>query len=141
MAEFDLIVRGGTVVTASDQFAADIGIRAGRIAAIADRLEGGPELDASGLLVLPGGVDSHCHIEQLKPGGGSDEETFTTGSTAALAGGTTSVVTFSAQFKGGGRAGAAGRIPPPGRVRGDGGLRVPPDHHRPDRRGDPARAA
>ncbi len=102
MAEFDLIVRGGTVVTASDQFAADIGIRAGRIAAIADRLAGGPELDASGMLVLPGGVDSHCHIEQLKPGGGSDEETFTTGSTAALAGGTTSVVTFSAQFKGGG---------------------------------------
>ena len=102
MAEFDLIVRGGTVVTASDQFQADIGIRGGRIAALADRLQGGPELDAGGLLVMPGGVDSHCHIEQLKPGGGSDEETFTTGSTAALAGGTTSVVTFSAQFKGGG---------------------------------------
>ena len=101
MADFDLIVRGGTVVTASDQFQADIGIRAGRIAALADRLEGGPTMDAGGLMVLPGGVDSHCHIEQLKPGG-SDEETFITGSTAALAGGTTSVVTFSAQFKGGG---------------------------------------
>ena len=101
MPEFDLIVRGGTVVTASDQFQADLGIRAGRIAAIADRLEGGPTLDASGLMVMPGGVDSHCHIEQLKPGG-ADEETFTTGSTAALAGGTPSVVTFSAQFKGGG---------------------------------------
>ncbi len=102
MTEFDLIVRGGTVVTASDQFAADIGIRAGRIAALADRLEGGPVLDADGLLVLPGGVDSHCHIEQLQDGGGADEETFATGSTAALAGGTTSVVTFSTQFKGGG---------------------------------------
>ncbi len=102
MAEFDLIVRSGTVVTDADQFSADIGIRAGRIAAIADRLQGGPELDASGLLVMPGGVDSHCHIEQLRADGTADEESFATGSTAALAGGTTSVVTFSTQFKGGG---------------------------------------
>jgi len=102
MADYDLIIRDGTVVTASDQFHADIGIRAGRIAALAERLDGGPILDAGGLLVLPGGVDSHCHIEQLQEGGGADEETFTTGSTAALAGGTTSVVTFSTQFKGGG---------------------------------------
>ena len=102
MPEFDLIISGGTVVTASDQFRADIGIRAGRIAALAEHLSGGPTLSADGLLVLPGGVDSHCHIEQLQQGGGADEETFTTGSTAALAGGTTSVVTFSTQFKGGG---------------------------------------
>ena len=103
MPTFDLVIRGGTVVTASDQFRADIGVRAGRIAALADKLEpGGPALDADGLLVLPGGVDSHCHIEQLQENGGADEETFSTGSTAALAGGTTSVVTFSTQFKGGG---------------------------------------
>ena len=102
MADYDLIVRGGTVVTASDQFAADIGIRAGRIATIADQLDGGPAIDATGLLVLPGGVDSHCHIEQLQEGGGADEESFATGSRAALAGGTTSVVTFSTQFKGAG---------------------------------------
>ena len=49
---------------------------------------------------MPGGVDSHCHIEQLQAGGGADEETFVTGSTSALAGGTTSVITFSTQFKG-----------------------------------------
>ena len=103
MPPFDLVVRGGTVVTASDQFRADLGVRDGRIAMLADRLDGdGPVLDASGLLVLPGGVDSHCHIEQLQEGGGADEETFATGSTAALAGGTTSVVTFSTQFKGSG---------------------------------------
>ncbi len=102
MAEYDLIVRGGTVVTESDAFRADIGIRAGRIAALADCLGGGPVLEADGLMVLPGGVDSHCHIEQLQAGGGADEESFLTGSTAALAGGTTSVVTFSTQFKGGG---------------------------------------
>ena len=102
MSEYDLIVRGGTVVTASDQFPADVGVRGGRIAALAERLHGGPTLDAGGLLVLPGGVDAHCHIEQLREGGGADEESFATGSTAALAGGTTSVVTFSTQFKGGG---------------------------------------
>ena len=69
MPGFDLIVRGGTVVTACDQFAADIGIRGGRIVALADRLDGGPEIDARGLFVLPGGVDSHCHVEQLQEGG------------------------------------------------------------------------
>jgi len=53
-----------------------------------------------GLLVLPGGVDSHCHIEQLQPDGGADEERFVTGSVSALAGGTTTVISFSAQFKG-----------------------------------------
>lgn len=100
MAEYDLVVRGGTVVTASEQFRADLGIRAGRVAALADRLDGPEVLDADGLLVLPGGVDTHCHIEQLQADGGADEETFVTGSTAALAGGTTTVVTFSTQFKG-----------------------------------------
>ena len=102
MTEYDLIVRGGTVVTETDQFPADIGIRDGQIEALARSLTGGPVLDASGLLVMPGGVDSHCHIEQLQRSGSADEETFVTGSTAALAGGTTSVVTFSTQFKGGG---------------------------------------
>ena len=102
MTDYDLIVRGGTVVTETDQFPADIGIIGGRIETIGRTLQGGPVLDASGLLVLPGGVDSHCHIEQLQRGGGTDEETFVTGSTAALAGGTTSVITFSTQFKGGG---------------------------------------
>ena len=49
---------------------------------------------------MPGGVDTHCHIEQLRPNGGADEESFVTGSTACLAGGTTTVITFAAQFKG-----------------------------------------
>lgn len=102
MAEFDLVVRGGTVVTGSDVFRADVGVIGGRIAAIGENLSGASTLDAGGLLVLPGGVDTHCHIEQLQEGGGADEESWTTGSTSCLAGGTTSVVTFSTQFKGGG---------------------------------------
>ncbi len=100
MDAFDLVVRGGTVVTASEQFRADVGIRGGRIAAVGEGLRGDRTLDAGGLLVMPGGVDSHCHIEQLQEGGGADEETWESGSRAALAGGTTSVVSFSTQFKG-----------------------------------------
>ncbi|HET6234208.1 MAG TPA: dihydropyrimidinase [Acetobacteraceae bacterium] len=100
MPDFDLIIRGGTVVTAADTFRADVGIRGGKVVALADALSGGQVLDAGGLLVLPGGVDTHCHIEQLRAGGGADEESFVTGSTSCLAGGTTSVITFSAQHKG-----------------------------------------
>jgi dihydropyrimidinase len=101
MADYDLVVRGGTVVTGLDSFRADIGIVGGRIVALAETLEGGAEtLDASGLLVMPGGVDTHCHIEQLEPDGTVNEESFVTGSTACLAGGTTSVITFASQFKG-----------------------------------------
>jgi dihydropyrimidinase len=104
MADYDLVVRGGTVVTASDTFRADIGIRDGRIAALADTLHGAETLDADGLLVMPGGVDTHCHIEQLEPDGTVNEESFVTGSTACLAGGTTTVITFASQFKGHGIA-------------------------------------
>jgi dihydropyrimidinase len=100
MSGYDLVVRGGTVVTGSDVFAADIGVVGGKIAAIGANLAGERTLDAGGLLVLPGGVDTQCHIEQLQEGGGADEESWTSGSTACLAGGTTSVVTFSTQFKG-----------------------------------------
>lgn len=100
MPEFDLVIRGGTVVTAGEQFRADVAVAGGRIAAVGGDLQGARTLDAGGLLVMPGGVDSHCHIEQLQDGGGADEETWESGSRAALAGGTTSVVSFSTQFKG-----------------------------------------
>ncbi len=100
MADYDLVVRGGTVVTAVDTVRADIGIRNGRIAAVGENLSGADTLEAGGLLVMPGGVDTHCHIEQLQEGGGADEETWETGSRACLAGGTTTVIAFSAQFKG-----------------------------------------
>lgn len=102
MAQYELVIRGGTVVTGTDSFRADVAVAGGRIAAIGEGLEGASTLDASGLLVLPGGVDTHCHIEQLQEGGGADEETWESGSRACLAGGTTSVVSFSTQFKGGG---------------------------------------
>jgi dihydropyrimidinase len=100
MSDYELVIAGGTVVTASDVFRADVGIAGGRIAAVGVDLRGDSRMEADGLLVLPGGVDSHCHIEQLRADGGADEENWVSGSTSALAGGTTSVITFSAQFKG-----------------------------------------
>jgi dihydropyrimidinase len=100
MADYDLVIAGGTVVTPADMFRCDIGIADGKVRAVGLGLRGERTLDAGGMLVLPGGVDTHCHIEQLREDGTTDEETFVTGSTSALAGGTTSVITFSIQFKG-----------------------------------------
>ena len=100
MSDYDLVIAGGTVVTAADMFRGDIGINGDRIAAVGLDLKGARRIDADGLLVMPGGVDTHCHIEQLQEHGGADEESWISGSTSALAGGTTSVITFSAQFKG-----------------------------------------
>ena len=66
MSTFDLVIRGGTVANAADVFSADVGVTGERIVAIGDALPAGRrEIDARGKLVLPGGVDSHCHIEQL----------------------------------------------------------------------------
>ena len=66
MQPFDLVIRGGTVANATDTMQADVGIRGETIAAIGQGLDKGKrEIDARGKLVLPGGVDSHCHIEQL----------------------------------------------------------------------------
>jgi dihydropyrimidinase len=96
----DLVLRGGMVVTGSDSFRADVGISGGRIAVLAERLDGAQVIDAAGLLVLPGGVDTHCHIEQPEPGDFVQEESFVSASASCFAGGTTSVICFVPQFKG-----------------------------------------
>src|SRR5205809_1064677 len=58
MAEFDLVIRGGTVVTAADTFRADVGVRNGRVAALGEKLDGAQTLDAGGLLVMPDPSDT-----------------------------------------------------------------------------------
>ncbi|MEN5084454.1 dihydropyrimidinase [Bosea sp. TWI1241] len=97
---FDLIVKGGTVVTASDVVKADIGIRDGVITAVAAELEGPTTIDAGGLLVLPGGVDTHVHLEQPSAGPAQMCDTFETGTASAAAGGTTTVICFASQLRG-----------------------------------------
>ena len=101
MADFDIVIRGGTVVAAGETFAADIGITGETVSAIGRALPNGKrEIDAKGRLVLPGGVDAHAHIEQLSGMGVMGADTFESGTTAAAHGGTTTVVCFAAQHKG-----------------------------------------
>lgn len=100
--DFDTIIRSGTVVHAGGTGRADIGIRGGKIAAIAEHIDARAqtEIDADGLLVLPGGVDTHCHIEQISGAGLLNADTFETATRSAAMGGTTSVVSFAAQHPG-----------------------------------------
>lgn len=101
MQPFDLVIRGGTVATATDSFKADVGIRGDKVAAIAEGLDKGrQEIDARGKLVLPGGVDAHGHIEQLSASGKMNADTFESATTAAAHGGTTTVISFAAQHVG-----------------------------------------
>ncbi|MBB5514514.1 dihydropyrimidinase [Rubricella aquisinus] len=97
---FDLVVRGGEVVTAQGRFMADIAVTDGKITAIGTGLEGQRVLDATGRMVMPGGVDPHCHIEQMSGMGQMNADTFETATRSAAMGGTTSVISFAAQHKG-----------------------------------------
>jgi dihydropyrimidinase len=98
---YDLTVRNGTVATATDTFAADIGVAGGRIAAIGkDLAPGKRDLDVRGRLVLPGGVDSHCHVEQLSSTGKMCADDFYSATVAAAFGGTTTIIPFAAQHRG-----------------------------------------
>lgn len=101
---FDLIVRRARVATASDIFNADIGIMNGRIVALAEELAAGSdttEIDAAGRFVTPGGIDSHCHIDQPMPAPVRMADGFESGTRSAACGGTTTIIPFAAQAKGG----------------------------------------
>ena len=87
--------------TATGTFLADVGIVGEQMAAIGRGLPAGrDEIDAAGRLVLPGGVDSHCHIEQLTASGLMNADTFATATASAAFGGTTTVIPFAAQHVG-----------------------------------------
>ncbi|MBV8736435.1 MAG: dihydropyrimidinase [Alphaproteobacteria bacterium] len=101
MADYDLMIRNGTVATAADTFECDVGIKDGVIATLGRNLGPGTrEIDARGKLVLPGGIDSHCHIEQRSSAGVVCADDFYSGTVAAAFGGTTTVIPFAAQHRG-----------------------------------------
>ena len=106
MSAFDLVIRGGTVVTAGDRARCDVGIRGGKVVALADRLpDGDRTIDATGRLVLPGGIDAHCHLDQpraqgLASGGAVMADDFKSGSLSAAFGGTTTIIPFAVQHRG-----------------------------------------
>lgn len=102
MGEFDLTVRNAHIVNAHDERLADIGVRGETIAEIAPDLPPGKvDLDAKGRLVIPGGIDSHCHIEQLSSMGVKCADDWYSASVSAAFGGNTLVMPFAAQHRGG----------------------------------------
>ncbi len=97
MNKMDMVIRNGMVVSGADVSATDIGISDGKIAQLGGELEGTSEIDATGMLVLPGGVDAHVHLT-LPPGmDGAPKwvDDFHSGSAAAAAGGITTLGNMS----------------------------------------------
>jgi dihydropyrimidinase len=90
---YDLVIKGGTIVTAVSTFQADIGINGEKIAAIGQNLAGGKTLEATGKLVTPGAVDIHVHL-QMPIGQFTSTDSFFSGSRAAAFGGTTTLIDF-----------------------------------------------
>jgi dihydropyrimidinase len=101
MSEYDLVIRNGIVATAADTVVCDVGIKSGIVATLGKGLASGTrEIDATGRLVLPGGIDSHCHIEQRSSAGVVCADDFYSATVAAAFGGTTTVLPFAAQHRG-----------------------------------------
>jgi dihydropyrimidinase len=97
-----LVIRNGTVVNADRTFAADVRIEGSAIREVGEKLAGaaGDEtLDASGMLVIPGGIDAHTHLD-MPFGGTTSSDDFETGTRAAAFGGSTSLVDFAIQARG-----------------------------------------
>jgi len=99
---FDTIIKNGSVVTATDTYTADLAILDGKVAAIGIDLPSQNAtkiLDASGKLLLPGGIDVHTHLD-MPFGGTTSADDFETGTRAAAFGGTTTLIDFAIQYKG-----------------------------------------
>ncbi|MEV4743731.1 dihydropyrimidinase [Streptomyces sp. NPDC049555] len=101
------LIRGGLVITAAEETSADVLVEDGRIAALAAHgsacagsWTAERTIDATGKYVVPGGVDAHTHFD-LPFGGTASSDTFATGTRAAAWGGTTTVVDFAVQQRGG----------------------------------------
>src|SRR5260370_7049127 len=98
---FDTVIRNAMVGTDADVVAAEIAICGGVVTALGRSL--GParrDIDAAGRYVLPGGIDTHCHLDQPMRGGVTLADDFLSGCISAAHGGTTTVVPFACQLQG-----------------------------------------
>jgi dihydropyrimidinase len=95
------LIRNGRIVTAVDDYKADVLIEGDIVSTIGAKLEMEADvvIDASGKLVIPGGIDPHTHME-LPFGGTEASDDFRTGTIAAAHGGTTTIIDFAVQYKG-----------------------------------------
>jgi dihydropyrimidinase len=101
MAKLDLKIVNGTVATAADVFRCDIGVRNGKIALLGDDLPAAEQtIDATDRLVVPGGIDSHCHMDQQPWEGRETADDFRSGTVSAACGGNTTVIPFAMQVRG-----------------------------------------
>ncbi|MGH9685440.1 MAG: dihydropyrimidinase [Candidatus Acidiferrales bacterium] len=99
---FDTLIRNGTIVTATDTYAGDVGIHNGKITATGAGLpaeNAGRVIEARGRYVMPGGIDVHTHLD-MPFGGTTSSDDFETGTVAAAFGGTTTLIDFAIQYKG-----------------------------------------
>ena len=99
----DLVIRGGTVVTAGGVSRADIGVDREKVTQIGGEMRGRREIDAAGRYILPGGVDPHVHLSlpaRHDPGQESWVDDFFSGSRAAIAGGVTTIGNMTFQWRG-----------------------------------------
>jgi dihydropyrimidinase len=97
----DVLISGGRIVTAVDDYVADILISNGKIETIGRVIEApsAQRYDATGLLVMPGGVDVHTHME-FPLGDAQTCDTFESGTRSAAFGGTTTIIDFALQKQG-----------------------------------------
>jgi len=101
MSNYDMIIRGGTVATTSDTFDSDIAIKDGRVVAMGhDMGDAERIIDAEGMLLLPGGLGTHRHIEQESSTKIMTADDYYSGSVSAAFGGNTTIIPFAAQHRG-----------------------------------------
>src|SRR5437773_10740300 len=94
-----MVIRGGLVATVDAEFEADVGITGGRIAAIADHVDGDAVVDARGCIVMPGAIDVHTHFDTAL-GDSVTAANYESGSRAAAIGGVTTFANYSCQGDG-----------------------------------------
>ncbi len=96
-----VLIRNGTIVTATDQYKGDVLVEGEKIALIGSKIDvqADKTIDAAGKYVLPGGIDVHTHLD-MPFGGTTSADDFESGTTAAAFGGTTSIVDFAIQYRG-----------------------------------------
>ena len=99
-----LLIKNGRIVTATDDYAADVFCENATVTAIgkdlpSHRFQAERTIDASGKYVIPGGIDVHTHLD-MPFGGTESADDFETGTVAAAFGGTTSLVDFAIQYRG-----------------------------------------
>jgi len=96
-----VLIKGGTIVTAVDQYRGDVLIEGEKIAIVGTTIDVAADkrIDATGKYVLPGGIDVHTHLD-MPFGGTTSADDFESGTIAAAFGGTTAVVDFAIQYRG-----------------------------------------